>query len=77
MVAPATTADAAVKPKKYKSCAVMWKDYPHGVARAKNVKDKVRGRTKPVTTFTVNATTYRLNYRALDKDRDGITCERR
>ncbi len=53
----------------------MQKVYKHGVGKPK-AKDKVAGRSKPVTTFTKNAKVYMLN-RHLDRDRDGIACERR
>jgi hypothetical protein len=74
-------ADAATKPtvkpaKKYASCAAVWKDYPHGVAQKRGVKDKVVGRSKPVTTFVIYKKVYDLNYKRLDRDKDKIICER-
>lgn len=76
------TADAATTPKikparTYSSCAVLWKDYPHGVAQKKGVKDKVAGRTAPVTTFIIYKKVYDLNDKRLDRDKDKIICERR
>ncbi len=80
LLVPAT-AEAATKPvvkpaKKYTSCAAMWKDYPHGVAQKKGVKDKVRAGSKPVTTFVVYKKVYDLSYKSLDRDKDLIMCER-
>lgn len=81
----ATTAEAAVKPKHYKSCAALQKDYPHGVAK-KGKKDKVKGSTKPVTTFKVSTKVYKMNDGPrnkktgeydLDRDNDGVACEKR
>jgi hypothetical protein len=78
-----STADAAVKAKHYKSCAALQKDYPHGVGR-KGAKDKTSG-TK-VTTFKVSNTVYGMNNGPrdqatgeydLDRDNDGIACEKR
>ncbi|MFI5911601.1 excalibur calcium-binding domain-containing protein [Dactylosporangium sp. NPDC051541] len=65
----------AAAPKKYVNCTALQHDYPHGVARAGGT-DKVKGKTKPVTTFTVNPAAYNLNKR-LDGDNDGVACERR
>ncbi|HET9655750.1 MAG TPA: excalibur calcium-binding domain-containing protein [Kineosporiaceae bacterium] len=58
----------------FKNCTAMHKVYRHGVGR-KGAKDKVRGKTKPVTTFYVNTALYNANTR-LDADHDGIACEK-
>ena len=71
---PSGPAQAAA-PKRYVSCAALQHDYVHGVARPGGT-DKVRGKTKPVTTFTVNQAAYTANKR-LDADTDGVACERR
>jgi uncharacterized membrane protein len=67
-------AEAAAK--TYKNCTALNKVYKHGVAR-KGAKDKVRGSTKPVTTFTVNTAVYNANKKKLDRDKDGVACEKR
>jgi hypothetical protein len=67
---------AAPKPVRYANCTALNKVYRHGVAKSSKAKDKVRGKTKPVTTFVVNAKVYQLNIR-LDGDKDGIACEKR
>ena len=74
----------APAPKSYASCSTLNKVYPHGVGRT-GAKDKTTG--KKVTTFTVSTTVYNLNngpHRAgtktdydLDRDNDGIACEKR
>jgi len=72
----ATGAYAALPtPKKYANCAALNKVYKHGVGR-KGAKDKVSGSTKPVTNFTVYTATYNLNKARLDRDKDGIACEK-
>jgi hypothetical protein len=73
LAAPAQAAPP--KPRKYANCTALHKVYRHGVAR-KGGRDKVTGSTKPVTTFTVYTATYNLN-RALDRDKDGVACEKR
>ncbi|SDS97548.1 Excalibur calcium-binding domain-containing protein [Friedmanniella luteola] len=72
--------DSEVIPRTYKSCTALVKDFPHGVGRF-NAKDKTT--TTPVTNFKVAVTTYYLNNgpRAgsqydLDRDNDGIACEK-
>lgn len=71
VVAPAVDADAA--PAKYKNCAALNKTYSHGVARP-GARDKTSGR--PVTTFRVDKNVYQNNTH-LDRDKDGIACEKR
>lgn len=73
-VAAPVHAEAATT--KFKNCASMNKVYKHGVAKKKGVKDKVRGNTKPVTNYTVNAKVYQASYKSLDRDKDGIMCEK-
>lgn len=55
-------------PKKYKSCADLLKDFPYGVAKNSG--------TIGSTYATVNAAVYKLNYKNLDRDRDGVACEK-
>lgn len=69
----ATAAEAA--PVRYKNCAALNKAYKHGVAK-KGAKDRVRGKTKPVTTFRIDTALYTAN-RHLDADKDGVACEKR
>jgi hypothetical protein len=70
----ADPAEAATK--KFANCTALHKKYKHGVGR-KGAKDKVRGTTKPVTNFTVNTKVYNANKAKLDRDKDGIACEKR
>ncbi len=54
----------------------MNKRYPHGVGRA-NAHDKTRG--TPVTNFKRSTGLYNLAMRynrGLDRDKDGIACEK-
>ncbi len=66
-------AEAAAK--TYANCAALNKVYKHGVG-LKGAKDKVRGATKPVTTFTRNNAVYKAN-KSRDRDKDGVACEKR
>lgn len=65
----------AKKPTVFKNCTALNKKYPHGVG-LKKAKDKVRGKTKPVTNFTRNDAVYKANSKH-DRDKDGIACEKR
>ncbi|MFF2030345.1 excalibur calcium-binding domain-containing protein [Arthrobacter sp. NPDC058192] len=72
----------AAAPKSYKNCTELNKVYPHGVGR-KGAWDKTSG--KRVTNFRVDSTLYSYNDGAarhrgeydLDRDNDGIACEKR
>lgn len=76
LVGAAAPAASAVPVKKYASCAALNKHYPAGVGLP-GAKDKVSGRARPVTNFTRNAAVYKLNKAKLDRDKDGIACEKR
>lgn len=76
--APVPAAAAAVaRPStvKYPNCKKLNKKYKHGVGK-KGAKDKVSGRTKKVTNFKKSNALYAAN-RHLDRDSDGIACEKR
>lgn len=60
-------------PRAYRLCTDVNRVYPHGVGLP-GARDRT-SRT-PVTTFTRDAATYRLNT-ARDGDKDGIACEKR
>lgn len=68
----ATAPSQAAAAKKYKNCAALNRDYPHGVGK-KGARDKTSG--TPVTTFTVSSSLYAAN-RGKDRDGDGIACEK-
>jgi hypothetical protein len=72
------TADAAM-PRLYKNCTNYNKRYPHGVGRLR-ARDRTRGGTPPVTTFRRSTRIYNIamSYnRGLDRDKDGVACEKR
>ncbi|GAA2669617.1 excalibur calcium-binding domain-containing protein [Actinoplanes palleronii] len=71
----ASPAEAAVTIKTFKNCTELNKKYKHGVGK-KGAKDKVRGKTKAVTTFYVNTKLYNANKKS-DRDKDGVACEKR
>jgi hypothetical protein len=61
----------------YKSCTELNKTYKHGIGRA-NARDRTTG--VPVTSFRKDTAGYDRAMRAnrgLDRDRDGIACEKR
>jgi hypothetical protein len=72
----------AATAKHYRSCKALNKDYPHGVGR-KGARDKTSGTR--VTNFTRSNKVYSYNDGAgtnprehdLDRDNDGIACEKR
>lgn len=80
LAAPASTAvpgTATARPAWTKNCTAMNKRYPHGVGRA-GARDKTSG--VPVTTFKRSTRLYRIAMswnRGLDRDKDGIACEKR
>jgi hypothetical protein len=63
-------------PPRWKNCTVVNKRFPHGVGRV-GARDRTAG--EPVTNFTHNNYLYRLAMRynrGLDRDKDGIACEK-
>lgn len=68
--------------KHFKNCTQLNKVYPHGVGK-KGAKDKTSG--VPVRNFKRSKRLYRLfstpkykgGIRDLDRDNDGIACEKR
>jgi hypothetical protein len=73
--ASATIARALPPSKSYANCTALHTGFPHGVGRS-GAHDHVRGSTAPVTNFTRNTRVYDQN-RALDRDGDGVACEKR
>jgi hypothetical protein len=72
----AASASSALVPPLYKNCTNLNKRYPHGVGRL-----GARGHTSgtPVTNFKRSTRIYRLaisHNRGLDRDKDGIACEK-
>lgn len=67
-------ADATVT--KFKDCVSLNAVYKHGVG-LKGAKDRVTAGKKPVTTYTVNPDVYNANKKNLDRDKDGIACEKK
>jgi hypothetical protein len=68
-------AEAAV-PAQWKNCTVVNKRFPHGVGRS-NAHDHTSG--TPVTNFRRSTPLYNTAMganRGLDRDKDGIACEK-
>lgn len=64
-------------PPSYKNCTAVNAKYPHGIGRA-GARDHVSSGS-PVTTFTRSTKLYTLAMsfnRGLDRDGDGVACER-
>jgi len=73
---PAITLPSAVN-YHFKNCTALHKKYAHGVGRT-NAKDRTSG--KRVTNFKHSTTLYKkiiARNHGLDRDHDGIACERR
>ena len=58
---------------KFRNCSTLWGTWPHGVGQPGAV-DRTTG-TPRVTNYFANSVEY-SNNAALDRDRDGIACER-
>jgi Excalibur calcium-binding domain len=72
----AASASSALVPPLYKNCTSLHKRYPHGLGKL-GARDHTSG--TPVTTFRRSTRIYRLamSYnRDLDRDQDGIVCEK-
>jgi len=75
-VALAAGTTAAAVPPLYKNCTNLNKRYPHGLGRL-GARDKTSG--EPVTSFKRSTRLYRIaiSYnKGLDRDKDGIACEK-
>jgi hypothetical protein len=70
-----TATPAAAAARSFANCTALNGTYRHGVARS-GARDKVRGSTKPVTNFKVSTALYNANKR-MDRDGDGVACEKR
>lgn len=73
----AAPSDAAKAPvvQKFKNCAQLNQKYAHGVGKS-GARDKVSNPRLAVKNFTVNTNVYNAN-KGLDRDKDGIACEKR
>jgi len=72
----AASTSSALIPPLYKNCTNLNKRYPHGVGKV-GARDHTSG--APVTTFKRSTLIYRraMSYnRGLDRDKDGIACEK-
>ena len=78
VVAFSPTASAAV-PALYDNCTNFHKKYRHGVGRA-GARDKTRSGAPGVTTFLRSTRIYNIAMKwndDLDRDNDGVACEKR
>ena len=77
VLAASASATPQVIPLKWKNCTIVNKRFPHGVGKLR-AHDKTTG--TPVTNFRRSTALYltamRYN-RGLDRDKDGIACEKR
>jgi hypothetical protein len=75
-VAAAALAAGTAIPPLYKNCTNLNKKYPHGLGKLR-ARDRTSG--TPVTNFKRSTRLYNLamSYnRGLDRDKDGIACEK-
>jgi Excalibur calcium-binding domain len=76
---PTVGATAELIPRLWRSCTNYNKRYPHGVGRLR-ARDRVRPGNEPVTTFRRSTRIYNIamDYnKGLDRDKDGVACEKR
>jgi hypothetical protein len=76
LAAPAFAGPTAT-PRLFKNCTNFNKTYPHGVGRA-GARDKTKS-GDPVTNFKRSTPLYKKamsNNSDLDRDKDGIACEK-
>jgi hypothetical protein len=74
--APFAAAGSRTIPAKWKNCTVVNRRFPHGVGRLL-AHDKTSG--TPVTNFKRSTLLYNVAMRynrSLDRDKDGIACEK-
>ncbi len=73
---PNGVASAAAMPALCKNCTNLNAKYPHGLGKL-NARDKTSG--EPVTTFKRSTRLYNIadgHNKGLDRDNDGIACEK-
>lgn len=78
-IAAVSSAPAEAASHKYKNCTALQKKFSHGVGKS-GAKDKVTGSSKPVTTFKKSTKIYKAaikHNKGLDRDKDGVACEKR
>lgn len=78
LLSPVSSAVAAASatPALYKNCTNLNKKYPHGLGKI-GARDRTSG--DPVTNFKRSTKLYNLamSYnRGLDRDKDGVACEK-
>jgi excalibur calcium-binding domain-containing protein len=60
---------------RFDTCDELHRRYPHGVGRS-GAHDLVPGTSRPVASFVIDTAVYQANRKRLDRDHDGIACER-
>lgn len=79
LIGTAASADASSAAGKWKNCTAYNKVYKHGVGKT-HAHDHVRGGTRPVTNFKHSTKLYKTamaHNKRLDRDKDGVACEKR
>lgn len=67
---------AIAEVKIYPNCKALNEVYPHGVGKPGAIDKVANERDDPVSSFTVNLEVYDANKDRLDRDNDGIACEK-
>lgn len=73
----ASPSSGTAMPALYRNCTALNRKYPHGVGKLR-ARDKTSG--TPVTTFKRSTRLYNIAVswnKGLDRDKDGIGCEKR
>jgi Excalibur calcium-binding domain len=76
LLAPGLSAARSAIPYRWKNCTIVNKRFPHGVGKLR-AHDRTSG--TPVTNFRRSTLIYlrAMHYnRGLDRDKDGIACEK-
>ena len=67
---------AQTAPKKYASCAKLYKDFKHGVSKSKKAAQKQVSQGYGMPAYSERAQkVYWANHTNLDRDHDGTACE--
>ncbi len=70
-----TEASSAAKLQRVTRCAALNAVYPYGVGLVGAV-DRVKGGGPGITNFRADSALYRPQPRTLDRDKDGVACEK-
>jgi hypothetical protein len=76
VLGPVAVAPASAAPVKYANCTALTKVYKNGVAKAGVKYNRVSGVNRPLKYKPYYSTAIYTKNLTLDRDKDGIACER-